>query len=166
MIFGRLIESVQKSVLNKQFKQGKLIPYKIYELKSTKAKEYYKYISEIKTDSYKKYGDGIVLVTKDTEDFIGYLIVYKYWCLTGDSNSKYGGNFISPLIVSKKYRGMGFGTILLKYAIEKYNCNILTVYDDNEVAIKLYESHGFKKVDTIKNKGLIIMLRGENRHKE
>lgn len=166
MIFGRLIESVQKSVLSKKFIQKDPVPYKILKLKSSESQKYYKYISEMKSDTTKEYGDGIILVTKDTEEFIGYLIVFKNWCIEGDSGEKFGGNFISPLIVAKKYRGMGYGTILLKYALQRYNCNMLTVYPDNEVAIKLYESYGFKKVDAVKSKGVDLMLKGANRHRE
>jgi hypothetical protein len=44
----------------------------------------------------------------------------------------------------KKYRRQGFGTFLIKDAINKFGGYDLTVDKDNEIAIKMYKKYGFK----------------------
>ena len=57
-------------------------------------------------------------------------------------NKKYPG-LITPLDVTKEYRGYGVGNRLLYDAIHKYGAIDLCVDKDNEIAIHLYKKHGF-----------------------
>ena len=53
--------------------------------------------------------------------------------------------FLYDLEVKEKYRGQGYGSIILEYCIAKYKVNDLSVSIDNEKAISLYKKHGFKE---------------------
>ena len=70
----------------------------------------------------------------DKEKFAGYVLVKK------DGKDK---GFIQPLWLFEGYRGYGFGTKLLKDAVNKYNAVGLTVDVDNKVAIEMYKKNGF-----------------------
>lgn len=52
--------------------------------------------------------------------------------------------FIYNLEVFKKYRGKGYGRKIMEYVLDNYDATDLTVDPDNEIAIKLYKSLGFK----------------------
>ena len=77
--------------------------------------------------------DGIMLVDKKTNELIGYVA--------------WEGNYIVALEVISKYRGNGFGDILIKKAIGS-GAEKLSVDKNNIAARKLYEKHGFKKNNT------------------
>ncbi|MCL4361238.1 GNAT family N-acetyltransferase [Candidatus Dependentiae bacterium] len=58
---------------------------------------------------------------------------------------------IEALVISKDYRGKGFGKMLLQYAIDNIKqlfytikCIKIDVNSNNEIAKKLYESQGFE----------------------
>jgi len=77
--------------------------------------------------------DGIMLVDKKTNELIGYVA--------------WEGNYIVALEVISKYRGNGFGDILIKKAIG-LGAEKLSVDKNNIAARKLYEKHGFKENST------------------
>lgn len=54
-------------------------------------------------------------------------------------------HYITALEVAKEYQGYGLGKQILDYAINNMKGNALTVYKNNEVAIRMYEKAGFKK---------------------
>lgn len=56
--------------------------------------------------------------------------------------------FIYNLEVFKEYRGKGYSKEIMKYIIDKYNANCLSVRPDNKIAINLYKKFGFKIVQT------------------
>ena len=61
-------------------------------------------------------------------------------------NTDYGDGkkWIAMIEVSNGYRGCGLGKELVMHAINVDKCDALGVHKDNKVAIKLYESCGFK----------------------
>lgn len=50
---------------------------------------------------------------------------------------------IQPIYVNEKYRGYGFGSIMLNDAVTLFNGNNVNVHNDNEVAIRMYKNYGF-----------------------
>lgn len=79
---------------------------------------------------------GEVIYNPDNNEIIGYVFVH---------NKKDKG-FIFNLIVKPKYRGQGFGKILIKDAINKFGGIDLTVKKKNDIAVNLYKKNGFKIV--------------------
>ena len=75
---------------------------------------------------------GEVLINKSNDEVIGYEVVEK------------PDNFLAIEIPNKKYRGYGFGNMLLEDAIKKHGCRKLYVAADNEIALKMYENRGFE----------------------
>lgn len=139
-----IIESTDKSVLNKNFKKksGKNFEYlDIYNPKATKLL--------YNDDCYKKN------FSNDISTINGEIVIDK-------ENNKIAGcvyignkGFIQALEVYKEYRGYGLSNKLLDDAIKKYNAVDLVVYTDNEIAINLYKKHGFVIIGygNAKNKG-------------
>ena len=79
----------------------------------------------------------VILAIKDNK-VVGYIdITHKY-----EENEPY------DVFVKEEYRNMGIATDMLSYAIElDKNKRIMLLVDiDNEIAIRLYEKLGFKKV--------------------
>lgn len=52
--------------------------------------------------------------------------------------------FLYDFEVKKKYRNNGYGSAILKYCIDKYKVNDLSVSLSNKNAINLYRKFGFK----------------------
>lgn len=123
---NNIIESKDKSKLNKEYKKKEN-----YNLNN--------YTKTIEASS----SDGIrsnYIVWKD-----GNKKVAQIFC---DIDKASDGNiWFGSLQVSKSYRGHGLSEQILEWAIENYNVNALTVYKDNEVAIRLYKKFGFKIID-------------------
>lgn len=76
---------------------------------------------------------GEVLINKATDEVIGFEVVEK------------PDNYLAIEIPNKKYRGYGFGSLLLEDAIKKHGCKKLYVAKDNKIAIKMYTNRGFEK---------------------
>lgn len=72
--------------------------------------------------------------------------------------------WMDRLLIDKQYQGLGYGKTALKLLIQQlvreYACKkiYLSVYDDNSVAIKLYESFGFLMNGEKDTKGEDIMV--------
>lgn len=129
-----ITESVDKSVLDKNFKKKTGGNFKYIDIRTNKS-VVQKYLSSDKdyNKTYKKHFDSIdgeIVIDIDNNTLAGYVFVIDM--------------FITPLFVYTKYRGYGLGDILTKDAIKKYKARRLWVFKDNEVAIKLYKKHGFK----------------------
>lgn len=75
--------------------------------------------------------DGEYIINNDNNDIIGRVFI--------DKNNK----GINSLRVMDKYKGYGFGKILINDAIYNYHGEWLGVHIDNEVAIRLYKEVGF-----------------------
>lgn len=127
-------ESADKSILDKNFKKKSGKKFSFIDIKSNRAiAERYLSKDNDYNSIYKEYIDkisGEVVVDTETDRLAGYVFIID--------------KFITPLYVVKKYRGYGLGDTLTKNAISKHGAKRLWVYRDNEVAIKLYEKHGFK----------------------
>ncbi len=52
-------------------------------------------------------------------------------------------NTIGGLFVDPKHQSKGYGSILLKHAIDNYKCNNLEVFIKNKRAYKFYKANGF-----------------------
>ena len=76
---------------------------------------------------------GEVLINKANDEVIGFEVVEK------------PKNCLAIEIPYKKYRGYGFGSLLLEDAIKKHGCKKLYVAKDNKIAIKMYTNRGFEK---------------------
>lgn len=130
-------ESVDKSkvtddFVSKQFKGN----IKVIDIKSKPdiAMSYIEQDEDCKKPKFNKYirekYKGEVIVDDKSDLPIGY-------CFIEDNG------FIGTIFVFKQYRGYGFGETLVKDAINKYGGYDLVVYNDNEVAIKMYKRLGF-----------------------
>ena len=75
---------------------------------------------------------GEVLINKSNDEVIGYEVVEK------------PDNFLAIEIPNKKYRGYGFGNMLLEDAIKKHGCRKLYVAVDNKISLKMYKNKGFE----------------------
>jgi ribosomal protein S18 acetylase RimI-like enzyme len=75
-----------------------------------------------------------ILKDKDKDKIIGSVLI-------GNKKDK---GFICDLKVNKKYRGKGYGKILLDRAVKKYGGIDLTVEKENLIAFKMYKDYGFK----------------------
>lgn len=126
------------------------INYKVIHFPSKLAIEYLKKDKEQSKylDKLIKNFKGEIIIDTDKNKLIGNVFV-------NCTNEK---GFITNLEVNKEYRKQGFGTMLLKDAINKYKAIDLTVDMDNKVAIKMYEKYGFKK------NGFEILKNNKNRY--
>lgn len=129
-----IAESVDKSVLDKNFKKKTGGNFKYIDIRTNKS-IVQKYLSTDKqyNKTYKKHFDSIdgeIVIDVDNNTLAGYVFVIDM--------------FMTPLFVYTKYRGYGLGDVLTKDAVKKYKARRLWVFKDNEVAIKLYKKHGFK----------------------
>ena len=137
-----LIESEQKSIISKNFRKKSIsdIKYETLDIHSTKAQKYIdnnSYLSNLKKKDKLKDYKGEIIVDKSNDNIIGRFLIG-----TGKDEG-----YIGALRVTDKYKGYGFGDILIKDAVNKYHGRDLNVFKDNEVAIKLYKKNGFEIVD-------------------
>ena len=145
----KLIDSSRKSVIKESkdasqikpgFKKSSKLHFETIDLYDNKALNY---ISEKWRENNKI---GEIAICKEDNRLAGY-------CLCNKSGT------IAPLYVYENYRGFGLSEILMKDIISKYNGYILGVYDDNEVAIRLYKKLGFVEIRRKKYKdGDIVII--------
>ncbi|EQK43157.1 acetyltransferase family protein [[Clostridium] bifermentans ATCC 638] len=55
--------------------------------------------------------------------------------------------FIGALFVDIRFQGMGIGTKLINYSVEKYEKLILAVYKENKNSVEFYTRKGFKIIE-------------------
>ncbi|WP_211749863.1 GNAT family N-acetyltransferase [Paenibacillus sp. Marseille-Q4541] len=78
---------------------------------------------------------------------------------------KQGRAWMDRLVIDASYQGQGLGTVMLEALIEKliseYDCEqvYLSVYEDNVVAIRMYEKAGFCFNGERDEKGEKIMVK-------
>lgn len=118
--------------------------YDVLEVPSDEATEYLKKDPECKQywQRLNKETHGEVLVDTKTKDQIGHAFVY---------HTKKDKGFIFNINVDPKYRGKGYGKILLDDCVKKYGGYDLTVDCDNKIAVNMYLKYGFKVIKTFKN---------------
>lgn len=130
----RLLESIDKSSLDKNFKSKSGVDFEYIDMKNPSTFKYWANGDpEVAKDFYSD-KEGLIVLDKKNKIYAGYVYVTK------------GANREFAIFVDDKYRGYGLGSKLLDLAINKYRANSLYVYDDNKVAIKMYEKAGFKEV--------------------
>lgn len=150
-----MLESEDRSILNKNFVPKKMtIPYEIIDIRNPRCYKYIKkYISRnhpiwkpvYDENSYIKslngenenhdIGFGEIIINAENNELIGYeLVQYE----NGTSNK-----WLAIDIPFIKYRGYGFGKLLLVDAVYKHKCNCLYVAKDNEIAFNMYKNMGF-----------------------
>lgn len=136
-----LLESYQKSKLNKNFKQKSIhdIKFKRIDIHNSEAKNYFNQDTCL-IKNEKNYNGEIIIDTKLNK------IIGRFLIGTGNDDK-----FISFLKVFNEYKGYGFGSVLIKDAIYKYKGIDLIVYKDNLVAIKLYKDNGFVVIKDLKD---------------
>lgn len=61
--------------------------------------------------------------------------------------------FLYDVEVFKPYRNKGYGSAIVKWCLDNYKVNELTVEKTNTIAIKLYQKFGFKKAMNFKENG-------------
>ena len=89
---------------------------------------------------------GFIAVIKENEKIIGMVnILYVVSTFLGEKAA-----ILEDMIIDREYRGKGYGTTLIKYAVEeaeKRGAKRVTLLTDdtNESAMKFYEKNGFKK---------------------
>jgi RimJ/RimL family protein N-acetyltransferase len=110
---------------------------------------------QISLEDEEKYLNG--QLEKINKNEVVQLLLFVNNELSGISEIKLGervqnhvGTF--GITVSQKYRGKGFGKLLIKCVLEESSKNlptlrlvILKVFAENEIAKKMYESFGFKE---------------------
>ena len=77
-------------------------------------------------------------------------------CDTADDK---GSNFLYGVEVKSSLRGLGYGTKIVKYMIDKYNIKHLNVAKDNKIAQNLYKKFGFKMNGNVRMNNDEIMWR-------
>lgn len=65
----------------------------------------------------------------------------------GEAEVRLNDKMLSRLTIFPPYQNKGFGTKVVKYLNNKYQCNCLWVNADNEQAIRIYEKNGYKKIE-------------------
>ena len=110
----------------------------VISIHDDRAKKYIKPFKNIYNafDKLEKTSDGELLINADNDEFIGCVFV----------GTKKDKGYISNLKVMSSYRRQGYGTMLLKDAIQKFHGADLTVDRTNEPAIKLYKKFGFREI--------------------
>ena len=83
---------------------------------------------------------GEMLINEENGDLIDHVFVWK----TPENKG-----FIFNVEVNPKYRGNGYGKILLDDAVKDLGGIDLTVKKDNKVAISMYLKYGFEIVDSV-----------------
>ena len=166
-----VLESEDRSILDKNFIPKRInIPYEIIDIRNPRCYKYIKkYISRnhpiwkpvYDENSYIKslngenenhdIGFGEIIINAENNELIGYeLVQYE----NGTSNKWLAIDI--PLI---KYRGYGFGKLLLVDAVYKHKCNCLYVAKDNEIAFNMYKNMGFVvRKDTFDGEYLVMQL--------
>ena len=119
---------------------NKNIDYKTVSSSSPDFKKYLEKYNLFKDpDKVSKEYDGDILIDTSENALIGRVLI-------GNKKDK---GFITDLVVDKKYRGLGFGNMLLDSAINKYNGVDLTVKKNNSIAIDMYKKRGFVVDDSL-----------------
>ena len=89
------------------------------------------------------------------------IIVGLVGCKKETNNRFEHSTILGPLYTDPKYRGMGIGTLLLQYLVEKLHTDpdvkkiLLYVNESQKAACHLYEKVGFKKVGVLSKEAYI-----------
>ena len=87
---------------------------------------------------YKDKIDNVFILAQDQE-FIGCYSIYQFYGLIAD------------ILIIKKYRGKGYGRMLIKDVLYKLRYNLFSYLYCEDKNIKFYEKYGFVKIYKIAN---------------
>lgn len=145
-----LNESIDKSTIDKDFKNKSGLKFDFIDMSNPSTFEFWANSDEKQAKEFLKEREGKVALESKSKEFAGLLTV--------DKTSK---EF--SILVEEKFRGYGLGDKLLNISIKEYGANNLYVFADNKVAIRMYKNVGFKEVsrDTKNGEEVIIMKLNE-----
>lgn len=144
-----MYESSLKSDIDPNYKakgSKKLENFKLVQVDNLfieKWKEYYKFLKHIDLNDN-------VYCWVDKDQIVAVLMI---------DNKDDKIHFITGIEVTKAYQGYGLGNQVLEFAIKR-GANQLSVMKDNKVAIKMYQSHGFRIVNDLNSKMYLMSLNG------
>lgn len=145
-IIFTLNESENKSEIDKNHKSKgylELNSFNRTKINDTLAKKYDIYCEAPTLKDFK----GYIYTDKKDNSLVAIIAVATY---------KNKESWIQPIEVSEKYRGYNLSKQLMDVAINELGAKYLAVYDDNEVAIKIYKEYGFKVYKRVKYNGGIV----------
>jgi len=138
MIYGN--KFLPKEILNESKLNG--VDYTVHDLHDLykEDKEFVeKHLGDINSRNVNK-ANGEIIVDNSNGKYIGSVLVKEYS----------DGKWIGSLYVSPKYRRKGFGTKLLKDAVNTYKGVYLGVRKNNTAALEMYKKNGFEITSTFK----------------
>ncbi|MEN2257476.1 N-acetyltransferase [Paraclostridium benzoelyticum] len=95
----------------------------------------------------REYWENNYKVVKDVYIPIADTFVYEEEGETRGFISIINNEFIGALFVDVKFQGMGIGTKLIDYSVEKYKKLTLAVYKENQKSVEFYTRKGFKIIE-------------------
>lgn len=95
----------------------------------------------------REYWENNYKVVKDVYMPIADTFVYEEEGETRGFISIINNEFIGALFVDVKFQGMGIGTKLIDYSVEKYKKLTLAVYKENKKSVEFYTRKGFKIIE-------------------
>lgn len=95
----------------------------------------------------KIYKNAKILTINESNELAGFIAFY-------DNDEKKNTAYLTMLAVNPKFNNNGYGRQLLSFSINLLKKKGFEFYDleldrDNEIAMSLYESFGFKKIEVI-----------------
>lgn len=105
--------------------------------------------STVRSHSFisREYWESNYKVVKDVYMPIADTFVYEEEGETKGFISIINNEFIGALFVDVKFQGMGIGSKLIDYSVEKYKKLTLAVYKENKKSVEFYTRKGFKIIE-------------------
>lgn len=95
----------------------------------------------------REYWENNYKVVKDEYIPISETFVYKEDGEIKGFISIINNKFIGALFVDIRFQGMGIGTKLINYSVEKYGKLTLAVYKENQKSVEFYTRKGFEIIE-------------------
>ncbi|KKY00194.1 acetyltransferase [Paraclostridium benzoelyticum] len=95
----------------------------------------------------REYWENNYKVVKDVYIPIADTFVYEEEGETRGFISIINNEFIGALFVDVKFQGMGIGTKLIDFSVEKYKKLTLAVYKENKKSVEFYNRKGFEIIE-------------------
>lgn len=95
----------------------------------------------------REYWESNYKVVKDVYIPMADTFVYEEDGETKGFISIINNEFIGALFVDVKFQGMGIGSKLIDYSVEKYKKLTLAVYKENQKSVEFYTRKGFKIIE-------------------
>lgn len=95
----------------------------------------------------REYWESNYKVVKDVYIPIADTFVYEEEGETKGFISIINNEFIGALFVDVKFQGMGIGSKLIDYSVEKYKNLTIAVYKENKKSVEFYTRKGFRIIE-------------------